>query len=165
MGTPDAQIVFLKAPFSQYEQFFLTKNFRQYLETILISSKILRMGIQKTPYQRTYEMQIASQDFTIDFLGSNRQFDWIEISLVYDKSDKHLTIYDSYNAECAARLIKSIELSNISEACSGTTTKKFDTSYDTEIFAVQTIRCLALQRLHNCTTYGICQQPSVSRTA
>ena len=63
MGTPDAQIVFLKAP---------------------------------------YEMQMGSQNFTVDFLGPDRKFDWIEISLVYDKIDKYLTNYDSYNAECAA---------------------------------------------------------------
>ena len=56
IGAPDAQIVFLKAPFLQYEQILLTKNSRQYLETILISSKVLRMGIQKTPYQKVYEM-------------------------------------------------------------------------------------------------------------
>ena len=67
------------------------------------------MGIQKTPYLKTYEMQLGCQDFTVDFMGANRQFDWIEISLVYDKSDKHLKIYDSYNAERATRLIKAIE--------------------------------------------------------
>ena len=42
----DAQIVFLKAYLLQYEQILLTKNFRQYLKTIIISSELLRMGIQ-----------------------------------------------------------------------------------------------------------------------
>ena len=55
-GMPDAQIIFLKAPFIQYEQILLSKNFKQYLETIMLSSKVLRMGIQKTPYQKTYEL-------------------------------------------------------------------------------------------------------------
>ena len=32
----DAQIVFTKAPFLQYEQILLDKNFRQYLETIMV---------------------------------------------------------------------------------------------------------------------------------
>ena len=32
------------------------KNFGKYLETVLISSKVLRMGIQKKPYQKTYEL-------------------------------------------------------------------------------------------------------------
>ena len=70
---------------------------------------------KKTPYQKTYELQTGVQDFTVDFQGANRQFDWIEISLVYDKSDKHLTLYDSYNVECAAKMKKSLELANISE--------------------------------------------------
>ena len=34
---PDAKIIFTKAPFIQYEQILLDKNFRQYLETIMVS--------------------------------------------------------------------------------------------------------------------------------
>ena len=49
---PDAKISFIKAPFIQYEQILLDKNFRQYLETIMVSEKILRMGVQKTPIQK-----------------------------------------------------------------------------------------------------------------
>ena len=60
----------------------------------------------------------------------NRLFDWIEISLVFDKSDKHLTIYDSYNANCAARLMKSLEFRNVSEEHSATNTLRCDTSND-----------------------------------
>ena len=104
---PDVQIVLLKAPMIQYEQLTLDTNFRQYLETILFSAKVLRMGVQKTPYQKTYELQASSQDFMVDFQGANRQFDWIQIFLVYDKSNIHLTAYDSYNAECASKFIKS----------------------------------------------------------
>ena len=43
IGAPDAHIVFTKAPFFKYSQILLTKNFRQYLETIMLSSKFLRM--------------------------------------------------------------------------------------------------------------------------
>ena len=107
-ATPDAQIVLLKAPMIQYEKLTLKTNFRQYLETILFSARTLRMGVQKTPYQKTYKLQTGSQDFTVDFKGANRQFDEIEISLVYDKSDKHLSAHDSYNLEAAAKLIKTI---------------------------------------------------------
>ena len=53
----------------------LEKKFRQYLKTIMISLKVLRMGIQKTPYQKTYKMQSGSQELTVDFKGFNRQFD------------------------------------------------------------------------------------------
>ena len=42
----DAEIIFTRAPFVQYEQILLDKNFRQHLETIMVSKKILRMGDQ-----------------------------------------------------------------------------------------------------------------------
>ena len=50
---PGAKIIFTKAPYIQYEQSLLDKNFRQYLETIIVSKKIIRMGNQKTPLQKT----------------------------------------------------------------------------------------------------------------
>ena len=53
IAAPYAQIIFTRLPFVQYEQFLLDKNFRQYLETILVSKKILRMGMQKRPIQKT----------------------------------------------------------------------------------------------------------------
>ena len=89
---PDAQIIFTKAPFVKYEQILLDENFRQHLETIMVSKKILRMGAQKTPIQKTYEIQKGSDTLNIEFLGANRQFDWTEISVVPDKSDKHKTL-------------------------------------------------------------------------
>ena len=45
IGAPDAKIIFTKAPFLQCEQFLLDKNFRQYLETIMVPPKKLRMGV------------------------------------------------------------------------------------------------------------------------
>ena len=62
----------------------------------------------------------------IDFLGANRQFDWLEISLVYDKSDKHTTICDSYDVEMASKKIKSVKLPNFTEIYSLTNEKKYD---------------------------------------
>ena len=82
----------------------------------MVSKKILRMGMQKTPIQKTYKISIGSDLVNVGFLLSNRQFDrWIEIPLVFDKSDKHTTICDSYNVELAAKYIKSVKLSNFSE--------------------------------------------------
>ena len=78
--------------------------------------------------QNTYEISVGSQSFNMDFLESIRQFEWIEISLVFDKSDKHTTIYDSYNVEKAEQFIQSVELENISKAWSFTNTMKFDVS-------------------------------------
>ena len=51
-------------------------------------------------------------------------FDLIEISIVTDKSDKHKTIYDIYNREMAAQLIKSLKLTNFKELYSLTNEKK-----------------------------------------
>ena len=123
----DTGIIFTRALFIQYEQVLLDKNFRQHLKTIMVSKKILRMGAQKSPIQKTYEIQKGSESFNIQFLGANRQFDWIETSIVPDKSDKHKTSYDSYNREMAEQLIKTLRLSNFAELYSLTNEKKYDT--------------------------------------
>ena len=107
------------------QQILLDKNFRQHLETIMVSKKIIRMGAQKTPIQKTYEIKTGSDSLNVEFLGANRQFDWIEFSIVNDKSDKQTTIYDSYNRELAAQTIKSIQLSNFTEIYSLTNKKKY----------------------------------------
>ena len=52
ISAADTQIIFTKALFIQHEQTLLDKNFRQHLETIMVS----RMGAQKTPLQNTYEV-------------------------------------------------------------------------------------------------------------
>ena len=82
---PDVAILLTRAPFIQYEQILLDKNFRQHLETIMVSKKIIRMGAQKTLIQKTYEIKTGSDSLNVEFLGANRQFDWIEISIVNHK--------------------------------------------------------------------------------
>ena len=91
----------------------------------MVSKKILRMGTQKFPIQKTYEINVGADSIEIDFLGSNRQFDWLEFSLVYHKSDQQATIYDSYNFELAAKTIKSMKLSNFTEIYSLPDEKKY----------------------------------------
>ena len=49
---PDAEIIYTRAPFVQYEQILLDKNFRQHLETIMVSKKTLRMGAKKRQYRK-----------------------------------------------------------------------------------------------------------------
>ena len=73
------------------------------------------MGAQKTPIQKTYETNTGSDSLNVEFLGSNRQFDWIEISVVPDKSNKHTTIYDTYNRELTSQIIKALKLTNFTE--------------------------------------------------
>ena len=119
----DTEILFTRAPFVQHEQILLDKNFRQHLETIMVSKKIIQMGAQKTPIQKTYKVREGSDQLNSEFLGANRQFDWTEISIVPDKSDKHTTIYDSYNREMAAQLIERLQLSNFTEIYSLTSKK------------------------------------------
>ena len=40
--TPDAKIIFTKAPFIQYEQILLDKSFRQYQKTIMVFKKFCK---------------------------------------------------------------------------------------------------------------------------
>ena len=122
---PDVEILFTRAPFVQYEQILLDKNFRQHLETIMVSKKIIRMGAQKTPIQKNYEIKQGSDSLNVEFLGANRQFDRIEISIVNDKCDKHTSTYDSYNRVLAAQNVKSLRLSNFTEIYSLTNEKKY----------------------------------------
>ena len=122
---PDAEILFTRAPFIQYEQILLDKNFRQHLETIMVSKKNNKNGCSKTPIQKTYEIKQGSDSLNVEFLGANRQFDWLEISIVNGKSDKHSTIYGSYNRQLAAQKIKTLQLSNFTEIYSLTNEKKY----------------------------------------
>ena len=57
-------------------------------------------------------MNVGTQTINVNFQGANRQFAWLEISLIYDKSDQHQTIYDSYGAELAATQVQSLTLEN-----------------------------------------------------
>ena len=54
------------------------------------------------------------------------------MSLVYDKNDKYLTIYDSYNTKLAAKLIKYLALENFTEAYSLTNEEKYGVSNTTQ---------------------------------
>ena len=48
------------------------------------------------------------------------------MSLVYDRSDQHQTIYDSYNAELAAKKMQSLKLENASTTYSLTSGLVYD---------------------------------------
>ena len=81
----------------------------------MVSKNILRMGAQKPTIQKTYEIAVGQDSLNVEFLGSNRQFEWIEISIAPDQRETHTTIYDSYNKELAAQTIKTLKLSNFTE--------------------------------------------------
>ena len=92
----------------------------------MISNNVLRTGIQLTPYQKSCEMVRGSQSRTVTFEASARQFYFLEFSLVYDSSEQHKSIYDSYNTEVAAVQISSINFENASDTYSEFNTIKLD---------------------------------------
>ena len=89
----------------QYEQFTLNENIKQYLKTSLMVKKVFRMGIQKTPLRKFYELFVSKQNYKVNFTAVNWHFDWFKISLIYDKSHKHAANYESYNGEVASTSI------------------------------------------------------------
>ena len=84
---PDAKIIIYEASFISYPQIKLNENFDVYFNAILKSKKALRTGIQMTPYQRSSEINVGTQSINAGFIGANRQFSFLEVSLVHDKSD------------------------------------------------------------------------------
>ena len=91
----DAKIILTATPYLLFKQFKLDDNYCTYLERLMISNKVLRTGIKKTPYQKTYKLIVGMQSRTITFESSNKQFSFLEISLVFDSSHQHKSIYDS----------------------------------------------------------------------
>ena len=112
--TVDAEIILTSATCIMYEQFKLDNNFRTYLEGVLSSEHILRIRIRDTLYQKSFELVAGTESRVVEFQGSNKQFSFLTISLVYDKSDQHRSIYDSYNGEVPSTMIKLIQLENAS---------------------------------------------------
>ena len=55
---------------------------------------------------------LQAHSFTYTFKGTQRQFDWLDISVVYDKSYQHTTICDSYDLKHASKLIQTIKFEN-----------------------------------------------------
>ena len=85
---PDALIQFHDRPYIAYEEINLTKTMDIYLSGILRSEQALRMGVLPSPYQQEFEIATGTQSLTVTFQGGQRQFEWLEISLLYDKSNQ-----------------------------------------------------------------------------
>ena len=69
--------------------------------------------MKMTPYPQSFETNIGLQSLVVNFVGANRQFAFLELSLVSGKSDPHITIYDSYNLEISNQIIKSLNIENV----------------------------------------------------
>ena len=61
-----------------------------------LQTNLFRMKIQNTFLQKSYELTIGAQ--SVEFNAANRQFDWLELSLVYEKNNQRETTYDSCSA-------------------------------------------------------------------
>ena len=74
---------------------------------------LLRQGVLPATYQQLLEVATGTQSFTCTFKGTQRQFDWLEIYVVWDKSYQHTTVFDSYELEHASKLIQTIKFEAI----------------------------------------------------
>ena len=99
----DTQIIFHDALYISYPQITLDDNFLAYLNSILRSRSALRTIIILSPYQQSFEINVGTQSLNINFRGLNKQIEWLEISLVFDKSGQPQAVYDSYDVELAAK--------------------------------------------------------------
>ena len=124
-GATDANFYFHAIPYLQYEQIKLNDTFNKYITKAIASKRVLRTGIKPSPYQKSYEINVGSQSHVVEFKGTNKQFSFIEISLVFDKSEQHNSIYDSYNFELAATMIGSVQLENLNNKY-GEINRKYD---------------------------------------
>ena len=133
----DAKIILDSAPYLLYHQFSLEDTYRSYLEGAMVSNQVLRTGIKLFPYQKSYEIVVGgAQSKTFMFTNAFKQFEFLEFSLLFDKSDQHLNIYDSYNAEVAATNIKYIKLQNASNTYSEFNTIKFNLEDEEDRFVL-----------------------------
>ena len=125
-NTVDARIIIDLTLYLLYYQFNLDDVYRTYFELAMVSENLLRTGIRKTPFQKSYKLVAGTQSKTITFNNAFKQFSFLEISLVFDRSNHQLSIYDSYNSEVAATKIKTIKLQNASNTYSEFNNVKFD---------------------------------------
>ena len=123
--TVDADIDSTGVPYIMYKQFQLDDNFKTHLEGTMQSEHMLRTETKPTPYQNLVELVSGTESRVVDFTEANKQLTFFAISLVYDKSDQHRSIYDRYNAELA---ITKVPLESASNTYSTFNSGKFNTS-------------------------------------
>ena len=127
---PDALIQIYDRPYISYQEINLTKSADIYFNGILRSETALRQGVLPSPYKKVFEINTGTQTYNCTFKGAPRQFDWLQISIVYNKSFQHATTYDSYDVELALKIIKAIKFGNTSTTYSLTGKLSFDIEND-----------------------------------
>ena len=123
---PDASIYYHARPYITYSIIQLDSNFQQYFNTALKNSSALRQGVFLNPFRQNFEIAQGSQTQIVKFDNLPTQIEWLEISLVPEKSYQHLTSYDSYDVEEAAQRIGNIKLTNVNQVYDSYTTDKYD---------------------------------------
>ena len=111
---PHAQIIFNDPPYISYLQITLNDNFLAYFNGILWSCGTLRTGVISSPYKQSLERNTGTKSLKVNFFGLNKQIEWLKISLVFDKSDQHQTVYHSYDVELVAKYVQLLALQNAS---------------------------------------------------
>ena len=79
---PETLIQFHDKSYIAYEEINLTKTMDIYLSGMLRFEQVLRMGVLTSPYQQEFEIATGTQSLTVTFKGVQRQFEWLDISLV-----------------------------------------------------------------------------------
>ena len=59
------------------QKILVKRQFQKYLKTSLLSKKVFSNGCKKTLLQKSYELGIGVQSYTVDSLATNRQFHWL----------------------------------------------------------------------------------------
>ena len=123
---PDPLIQIYDRPYISYQEINLTKGTDVYFNGIVRSETALRRRVLPSPYQQLFKTNTGTQTYTCTFKGTQRQFDWLDVSIVYGKSFQHATIYCSYNLDIASKLIKTIKFENTFTTYSLTGKLSFD---------------------------------------
>ena len=67
-----------------------------------------------SPYQQSFEINVGTQSLNVKFRELNKQIEWLEISLVFERSHQHQTVKDRYDVELAAKYVQLLALENAS---------------------------------------------------
>ena len=85
-ASTDALINIYDRLYISYQELKLTETPDVSLSGILRSEIALRQCVLPSPYQQFFEIKTGTERFTCAFKGAQRQFDWLEISIIYSKS-------------------------------------------------------------------------------
>ena len=152
---PHALIQFHNRPYIAYQKITLTQNFDIYFSGIIRSETAVRIGLLPAPYQQLFVVNKRIQSLTVTFKGAQRQFERLEISLVYDKSYQHVTIYDSFDLELVAKMIQSIKFENTTSTYS--LTGKLECNYKNEDEKNTLYKMFAAYNCNGCSTTPLTQ--------